>query len=254
MANSKSAANSSVTVRMKVLLVEDDPVQILLLERVLVDSYDLTVCTSVEMAKQACRSGGFDLFLLDVGLPDGNGLDFGRWLRSQDRFLRVPILYLTSRADLEAKKESFILGADDYLTKPVSPQELVLRLEHRARKSLADQVDVDPHFRAGPLLLNLKTQSVQIQHDGHANAAQLNTIEFKLLVQLTKNLGQEQTKQSLLTSVWGADTHFQMGSVDSTVTAIRQKLGPCAWCIQEVDGSAYKFTIVRGASNVAAKK
>lgn len=179
-----------------VLVVEDElPVRRFL--RAVLDShgYRLVEAGSVREAEQLAPSHNPDLFLLDLGLPDGDGIDLTRRLRE---WTRAPIIVLSARGREEDKVNALDAGADDYLTKPFGVNELLARLRVALRHAGAGAAPA-PVFEAGPLRVDLARREVTV--DGRE--VRLTPIEFKLLALLARHAGKVLTHRHILREVWG---------------------------------------------------
>ena len=228
----------------RILLVEDSASSQQLVNAALPKpAFDLVCVTTVADAKAITEGeSAFDLILLDLGLPDGVGLDLlGQW-RASKRFAHVPVLLLTGKEDVETKLEAFALGAEDYLIKPVNPRELKGRVEMRLRKSSEAKAPNDT-LHKGRLTLNFPLMRATINEEGHEVAVDLTSKEFRLLATLAQHEGQIFTRSELVHEIWGADTHVVNRTVDSHICGARRKLGLAGSYIQSVTGSGYRFVV-----------
>jgi DNA-binding response OmpR family regulator len=184
-----------------------------------------------------------DAIVLDVMLPDMDGFELCRQIR---RTSDTPVLFLTARGAESEKIAGLELGADDYLTKPFSPGELVARLRavlRRARPVPAGgardgaRLEVPRPLRWGGLLIDPGRRELSV--DGQEVV--LTAREFDLLLAMAENHGLVLTREQLLTRVWGADFFGDPRVVDVHVRHLREKLGPAHEVIQTVRGVGYKF-------------
>lgn len=157
-----------------------------------------------------------DLVVLDLMLPDGDGLDLCRQIREESS---AYVILLTGRDDEVDKIVGFRLGADDYVTKPFSPRELVARVEAMARRPRESDSSGEER-RHGPLLIRPLAREVEL----NGQPVQLTRIEFDLLDALTANPNQVLTRDRLLTIVWGSDWVGDYHVVDVHVANLRRKL------------------------------
>jgi two-component system KDP operon response regulator KdpE len=179
-----------------VLVVEDEPqVRRFLRASLLSHGYRLVEAGGVREAEQLATSHAPDLFLLDLGLPDGDGIDLTRALRG---WTRAPIIVLSARGREEDKVSALDAGADDYLTKPFGVNELLARLRVALRHASAGPEE-PAVVEAGPLRIDLPRREVTI--DGRE--ARLTPIEFRLLALLARNAGKVLTHRQILREVWG---------------------------------------------------
>ncbi len=179
-----------------VLVVEDEPqVRRFLRASLLSHGYRLVEAGGVREAEQLATSHGPDLFLLDLGLPDGDGIELTRSLRG---WTRAPIIVLSARGREEDKVSALDAGADDYLTKPFGVNELLARLRVALRHVRA-QPEEPAVVEAGPLRVDLQRREVTIG----GREAHLTPIEFRLLALLARNAGKVLTHRQILREVWG---------------------------------------------------
>jgi DNA-binding response OmpR family regulator len=182
----------------KLLIIDDEPSIIelakLYLER---EGFTLEGVTTDQAGLDAFKSGGWDLIILDLMLPDTDGFEICRRIRA---FSQVPVLMLTARKEDVDKIVGLELGADDYLTKPFNPHELVARVKAILRRSNPD-APPDEVIELGNLRLDVS------RHEAHVNdqSISLRTKEFALLLTLARNPGIVFSRDKLLETVWGYD-------------------------------------------------
>jgi two-component system KDP operon response regulator KdpE len=179
-----------------VLLVEDEPqVRRFLRATLTVNGYRLVEAVSVLEGKQLATSHNPDLFLVDLGLPDGDGVELTRWLRE---WTRAPIVVLSARGREEDKVSALDAGADDYLTKPFGVNELLARLRVAMRRALAGPKE-PVVLEAGPLRIDVARREVTVG----GREVHLTPIEFGLLALLARHAGKVLTHRQILREVWG---------------------------------------------------
>ncbi len=209
---------SPQTSAMQVLLLEDDPAIArticYALER---EGIAVTHSLLIADARQQWSRTGFDVLLMDVGLPDGNGLDWCRELRSAGSI--VPVLVLSARGEEMDKVLGLELGADDYLTKPFSPRELLARTRALLRRSRQFQ----------PAALAQPARALQIDEQGqraliHSKALDLTRREYQLLQSLVNAAGRILSRDALLEQIWGLDSESTDRTVDTHIKTLRAKL------------------------------
>ena len=177
-----------------------------------------------------------DLIVLDLMLPGMDGKEVCRSLKSNPATQTIPVLMLTAKAEEMDRVIGFELGADDYVTKPFSPRELILRIKAILRRRLVGPEDAKV-IRIGDLLVDLDRHYVSIKD----KPISLTSTEFKLLVELAARKGRVQTRQSLLNRVWGYTFEGYERTVDTHIRRLREKLGPMADCIETLRGFGYRF-------------
>lgn len=176
------------------------------------------------------------LIVLDVMLPGMSGLELCRTFKGDARTRNIPIIMLTAKAQEIDRVVGLELGADDYVTKPFSPRELVLRVKSQIRRSQGAEEPSDT-LRSGDLVLDRLRHSVTVK----GKAVLLTATEFKLLSLLMERAGRVQTRETLLNEVWGYDVAIQSRTVDIHVRRLREKLGRVSDCIETVRGFGYRI-------------
>jgi len=205
---------------MKTVLVVDDEPKIVQLARDYLENAGFAVVSASDgkAALATARASHPDLVVLDLGLPELDGLDVARALR---RDSRVPIVMLTGRGDEADKIAGLEIGADDYVTKPFSPKELVARVRAVLRRT--DQPpDVTDVVRAGDVTLDVPRMRVRVGE----RAVELTPTEFQLLVALARAPGRIFTRAQLLDAVHGVAFESYERAIDAHVKNIRRKLEP----------------------------
>ena len=194
----------------------------------------------------AVQQGGADFVILDLNLPDLDGLTICRELRRDPATKAIPILMLTARGDEPDKVAGLDAGADDYITKPFSTQELLARiravLRRRAPESVNDSVTV------GALVLDAGTHRISFQNQ----ELKLGPTEFKLLHYLMKHAERVHSRSTLLDKVWGDHVFIEERTVDVHVKRLREALGAAGAMVETVRGAGYRLTAAATASRVTA--
>ena len=227
----------------KVLVIEDEPDIRKTVEYNLTrEGYEVSGCGSISEAKALLENPNFSIILLDLMLPDGSGLDLCKQIKSNPETNEIPILILTAKDDEVDKVVGFELGADDYVTKPFSVRELILRVKAILKRntktiSSSNQIhEINRNF--GSLKIDLESYEVFINDEEII----LNTLEFKLLNQLIERRGRVQTRDQLLTDVWGYSSDITTRTVDTHIKRLREKLGSMGKYVQTIRGVGYKFS------------
>ncbi|MBE6419814.1 MAG: response regulator transcription factor [Akkermansiaceae bacterium] len=177
-----------------------------------------------------------DLVILDIMLPGMDGLQIFRSMKESALTAKIPALFLTARAQLEDRLAGLSLGADDYMTKPFSPKELVLRVRNilsRCDSASSQQLLV----RGGKLVLDKNDFSVTLAGE----PLELTTAEFRLLAYLMERPGKVQDRYKLQTALFGYADTTQSRTLDTHIKRLRQKLGAYATCIGTERGAGYYF-------------
>ncbi len=194
--------------------------------------------TGREALAIATREPAPDLILLDLMLPDVSGTDVCRQLRAREATKHVPILMLTAKDDEIDRVVGFEVGADDYVSKPFSVRELVLRVRAILRRGqIPDETTPEGSMEFGRLRLD--TQAHRVWVDGEE--IPLTALEFKLLYAFVARRGRVQTRETLLIDVWGHVSGIPTRTVDTHIQRLRKKLGAASDYIETLRGVGYRF-------------
>jgi DNA-binding response OmpR family regulator len=223
-------------VKARILVVDDEPDVLDLV------TYNLTLAgfqteTAVDGAEalRKARSIAPDLILLDLMLPEMDGLEVCKLLRRDTKTSAIPIIMLTARASEIDRIVGLELGATDYVPKPFSPRELVLRVKRRLEQNTPAQAKTSHAF--GPLQIDVSRHLVTVKN----KRIELTATEFKLLALLIQRAGHVQSRDQLLRDVWEYETHIDTRTVDTHMRRLREKLGPAARYLDTVRGVGYRF-------------
>lgn len=223
-----------------VLLVDDSKAMQMTVSSAISSLCQLTCASNIEEAQAQLNRQDFSLVLLDVSLPDGNGFEFCKQLRNNPKFKELPIIFLTGETEIEQRVLGFELGADDYVTKPIEPQEFIARVISKLRKSKAGQTN----FRKGDFKIDLNIQKAfLIGNDSSETPLALTPIEFKLLVHFLQNEGKIFSREILLQTVWGDTVHVLGHTVDTHISSLRKKIGTFGSCLKAVMKRGYCFSL-----------
>ncbi len=187
-------------------------------------------------ALRKARSSAPDLILLDLMLPEVDGLEVCKLLRRDAKTSAIPIIMLTARASEIDRIVGLELGATDYVPKPFSPRELVLRVKKRLEQNNGPQAKTA--FILGSLQVDVSRHLVTVK----GKRVELTATEFKLLTLLIQRAGHVQSRDQLLRDVWEYETHIDTRTVDTHVRRLREKLGPAAKHLDTVLGVGYRFS------------
>jgi two-component system phosphate regulon response regulator PhoB len=220
-----------------ILVIEDEPDLQQVLEYNLRQSGHDVVCAGragegLKLARQRAP----ELLILDLMLPDMPGTDVCKSLRADPETRAIPILMLTAKGEEIDRVVGFELGADDYMTKPFSMRELLLRVQAILRRA-SGPVDETPVVRFGRLRIDKAAHRVWVDD----REVELTALEFKLLVMLHERKNRVQTRDALLEEVWGMAADITTRTVDTHVKRLREKLGVAADYIETVRGAGYRF-------------
>ncbi len=221
----------------RVLICDDEPDLAALVELNLKDAgFAVDVAHTGEAALLLARSQPFDLVLLDVMLPDVSGSEVCRRLKNDPATAQVPVMLLTARSEEPDRVGGFEAGADDYVTKPFSVRELVLRVKAvlRRQATVAPQVTLE----VGRLRLDLSAHRAYVEDQ----EVTLTSLEFKLVHHLLLHRGRVQSREVLLREVWGISSPLETRTVDTHMMRLREKLGAARELLETVRGVGYRLS------------
>ena len=222
----------------RILVVDDESdITALVAYHLAKAGYRVSTASSGAEALRAAREERPDVVVLDLMLPGVSGYDVLTELRNREETRDVGVILLTARREETDRIRGLSLGADDYLTKPFSPQELTLRVSAVLRRLQAPSVAAGSSITAGPLMIDRSAHRVTL--DGQELT--LTATEYKLLMTLVERRGRVQTRPQLLETVWEAQPDIQTRTVDMHVQRLRTKLGDAGRMIETVRGFGYRF-------------
>jgi DNA-binding response OmpR family regulator len=203
------------------------------------DGFEFHGFTCGKDGLQYVRRNTIDLLLLDIMLPDQNGLEICRTLREDDRLCALPIVFVTAKGEEFDRILGLELGADDYVVKPFSPRELAARVKAVLRRQ-ARQSEPAEVIEAGGLHIDSHTQDVVV----HGRAVTLSALEFRLLSFLAAHPRRVFTREYLLDQVWGGDRYVTPRTIDVHIRRLREKIETrpdSPEFIGTVRGAGYRF-------------
>ena len=224
----------------RVLIIEDEPdIRKTIDYNLSKESFQVFQADSIAEGEKSISDNSPDVIILDLMLPDGSGLTLCRDIKSDDKTKHIPISLLTAKADEVDRVIGFELGADDYVTKPFSVRELILRVKAILKRGTSESTKDDAdEFIFGELKLNLDAHQVFIQD----NEIAFTALEFRLLKHLIDRKGRVQTRDQLLEEVWGYSSEVTTRTVDTHIKRLREKLGATGEYIQTIRGVGYRFS------------
>lgn len=223
--------------KQRILVVDDEPEAVELVEFNLKQAgYAVVTAADGSEALKKARTQTPDLIVLDVMLPEMDGFEICKTLRLESATARVPIIMLTAKAAEIDRVLGLELGADDYLTKPFSPRELLLRVKKILARGQAGEKPRE-QLRYGDLLIDLPRHLASWK----AKTIDLTATEFKLLTVLAQRSGRVQSRDQLLRDVWEYDSLIDTRTVDTHMRRLREKLGPASKHLDTVRGVGYRF-------------
>jgi phosphate regulon transcriptional regulator PhoB len=221
----------------RILVVEDEPDVVELLQFNLRGAgFEVVTAEDGAAGLRKAREQTPALIILDLMLPEVDGLEVCKLLRRHPATSAIPIIMLTAKASEIDRVLGLELGADDYVTKPFSPRELVLRVKALLRRGTAAEKKEEV-FHVGQLVIDLPRHSVLVQ----GKHVDLTATEFKLLTTLVQRRGRVQSREQLLRDVWEYDNLIDTRTVDTHMRRLRDKLGKAARHLDTVRGVGYRF-------------
>lgn len=221
------------------ILVADDEEDVLNLLSSNLKSAGFTViqASDGETALAKAREKKPALIVLDLMLPGMSGLEICKSLRADPATARIPIVMLTAKAEEVDRIVGLELGADDYITKPFSPRELVLRVKSVLRRYSKEE-EIPQLLQLGTISIDRDRHEVRVK----GKVIELTATEFRLLTLLIERRGRVQSRDKLLNDVWGYESLIDTRTVDTHVRRLREKLGGAADCIETVRGFGYRIS------------
>lgn len=218
------------------ILVADDEADVLGLLQSNLERAGFTVDPAADgPSALSLARGGPRLILLDVMMPGLSGFEVLRILKSDPATALIPVILLTARGTEADRVRGLELGADDYVTKPFSPREVILRIRSILRRSLTPERE-KPRC-AGQIAFDVDRHVMTVRGRG----VDLTVVEFKLLRELLDNAGRVQSRDQLIERIWGHDTEIDHRTIDTHIRRLREKLGPAASQLQTVRGFGYRL-------------
>ena len=225
---------------MQKILVVDDAEEIVVAVRNALIPLGVGIDTAYTVTQGLIKiiENQYDLVIIDIVLPDGDGFDFFLKLRTTPYGQKVPVIFLTAKEDVASKVSAFSSGADDYIVKPFHLLELRARVESRLKKYMERNLESD-QITAGPLMLEVSSQRILLR--GKSDYVSLTPREFKILLLLVKSPEQIFSREFILNKIWGSDVYVTDRTVDAHVCYLRKKLEKFSGYIESVPGEGYRF-------------
>lgn len=224
--------------QVRILVVDDEPDILNLLEYNLKRAgFQAILAKDGPEAIEAAKVHRPDLVLLDIMLPDMEGTEVLRRLKALESTSLIPVIMLTAKGEEVDKIVGFELGAEDYITKPFSPRELILRVKAVLKRSSERPEPQDKTVSYNELSVDLSRHKVTVA----GKPIELSSTEFRLLTELMQAKGRVLTRDTLLDRAWGRDCFVIPRTVDTHVRRLRSKLGAAGEYIETVRGAGYRF-------------
>jgi two-component system phosphate regulon response regulator PhoB len=200
------------------------------------EGYRPQIAPDALSALESLRDNPPELILLDLMLPGMSGVEICKILKGREKTAGIPVIMLTAKGEEIDRVVGFEVGADDYVTKPFSPRELLLRVKAVLRRA-KDEESTNRMLKVGVISIDNERHIVAVNGD----VVVLTTTEFKLLNTLASRLGRVQNRERLLKDVWGMSHIGDTRTVDTHITRLRTKLGEAGDMIKTVRGFGYKM-------------
>jgi len=226
-----------------IVCIEDQPDYQQILKKTLKD-YVVVICSTLKEARDYFADGKpFDFVIIDVSLPDGDGIRFYSVEKETFESRDIPVIFLSASTEIENKLTALRLGAEDYLCKPIHPLELKVRVQAKLERVVKTQ-DGKTGWRVGELDIDLNRQ--RVKHALTEEFYDLTGIEFKMLVYFARNLENVLSREQILDNVWGHGVAVQDRTVDTHVSHLRKKTKGARIKIEPVLGMGYRASLGEG--------
>ncbi len=221
----------------KILVVEDDKhISKLVKYNLEKAGFDCVASITGEEALEVLDRESVDLIILDIMLPKMDGFETCRHIKQDKKLSNIPIIMLTAKGEEVDKVVGFELGADDYVVKPFSPRELILRVKAILKRGKPKEEEKDI-LSVDKITIDIPRHKVSVDR----KEINLTQLEFKLLVTLIKRRGRVQSRDGLLEDVWDIAADVTTRTIDTHIKRLREKLGKAGKLIETVRGIGYRF-------------
>jgi two-component system phosphate regulon response regulator PhoB len=227
----------------RILLIEDNVELCGALVKILQPTHDIAVVHNVMDAKNAVERDCYDLFLMDLGLPDGNGFQLCSHFRSYSSTRETPILVLSGNDHSDARVTAFDLGADDFVPKPFQKEELMARVRARLRSAIKNTF--------GPFVIDSRSHRMFIREGDQTRDLNLTPFEYRLLNFFMQKPGQAISREQLIKECAGAEHDISDRTIDLHVCSLRKKIGKQYNYIRTVYGTGYIFQLDSNTNKTA---
>lgn len=225
---------------MKSLLITEDNAEMRILLEAALSDFRLSFATTLQEARTQLQAKRFDLLILDLNLPDGDGFQLLTEMGNQPQLKDLPVIVLTGKNETATKVFAFSIGAEDFVSKPFDPLELKARVTAKLKK--AERIgDKSQNLRVGDLNIDISKQKVWIQNGGQETAVDLTSLELRLLLTMSRTPERVFSREHLLQEVWGSGLSVTDRTVDTHIGHLRKKLSVSQSKIDTVIGAGYRF-------------
>ena len=220
---------------MKLLIVDDEArIRALIAKYAAFEGYTTEEAENGMQAVEMCREGNYDLIIMDVMMPELDGFSAVREIRKTKN---IPVIMLSARGEEYDRIHGFEIGGDDYVVKPFSPRELMMRVSAVLKRSSTPAETGEEVVTLGALEVNFTARRVSVE----GRELDLSPKEYDLLFYMVRNRGIALTREKLISEVWGYDFFGDDRTLDTHIKLLRKELGPCADRITTLRGLGYRF-------------
>jgi DNA-binding response OmpR family regulator len=224
------------------LCIDDTPEVQIMVRRTFANSAKVVSAETLSDGYLQLSQNNIDLILLDLNLPDGDGLQLFNKIHSEEKYENIPIIILTSKGQIQDKIMGFHLGAEDYIVKPFDPAELKIRVETRVNRYQVSKLN-ESIVHVGNLIINQFEQRVSINSGSSAQDIDLTTTEFRILSYLAKHKDHVVTREQIISATWKHGYSISDRTIDSHISRIRKKIQKSEFNISAIQGVGYKFCL-----------
>ncbi len=218
-----------------ILIVDDEErIREMIRKYACYEGHRVTEATDGRQAVELCRKEKFDLIIMDVMMPELDGFSACREIRT---FTDTPVLMLSARGEEYDRIHGFEVGVDDYVVKPFSPKELMMRIEAIIKRSRINQADQSELLEVGELRINFAARTVEIA----GKRVELSPRGYELLFYMARNRNLALSREKLITDVWGYDFYGDDRTLDTHIKLLRKQLGEYSRLIVTLRGVGYRF-------------
>jgi len=225
--------------QVRIIVVEDEPdIAAFLRDALRREGFQAAAAHDAQQALDLLREEPVDLVILDLMLPDMSGLEVLKQLKRREETASARVIVVSARAEEVDRVLAFELGADDYVTKPFSPRELMLRVKAVLQRTKSETARPPRQsIGAGPIEIDMEMHEVRVG----GRLIQLTLTEFRLLAELVRAGGRVRSRETLLSEVWGYDSEVMSRTVDTHIRRLRNKLGVASGWLDTVRGIGYRI-------------
>lgn len=225
---------------MKSLLITEDNAEMRILLEGALSEFQLKFATTLKDSRELLSANDYDLLILDLNLPDGDGFQLLTEMGQDSRLKTMPVIVLTGKNETATKVLAFSIGAEDFVCKPFDPLELNARVSAKLKKA-ERQASASENLKVGDLQIDISKQKVLIRNGASEIPVDLTSLELRLLLTISRTPQRIFSRDFLLKEVWGSGLTVTDRTVDTHIGHLRKKLSASQSRIDTVVGSGYRF-------------